>query len=124
MPKGALHLGNYFGAVEQWVHEIQSTHSEVTEPPDSRLFCVVDLHAITLPQKPEDLRSNIYCMAASLIGCGIGILKVFMKIFFCWISKPFFHSSNKQLPLWIDKHWKPRWTSNMQVKFSFKAANY
>ena len=48
----------------------------VTEEPDGRLFCVVDLHAITLPQNPEELRSNIYKMTASLIGCGLGMQKL------------------------------------------------
>ena len=48
----------------------------VNEEPDGRLFCVVDLHAITLPQKPEELRSNIYKMTASLIGCGLGMQKL------------------------------------------------
>ena len=66
-PTGTLHLGNYFGAVQQWVKEVQSSSGS----PDQRLFCVVDLHAITLPQKPEELKSNIRMMTASLIGCGL-----------------------------------------------------
>jgi len=70
-PTGTLHLGNYFGAVEQWVNEIQSVKSNLVQERDGRLFCVVDLHAITLPQVPEELRSNIYKMTASLIGCGL-----------------------------------------------------
>ena len=53
----------------------------VTEEPDGRLFCVVDLHAITLPQKPEELRSNIYKMTASLIGCGLGMQKLSVNVF-------------------------------------------
>ena len=66
-PTGTLHLGNYFGAVQQWVKEVNSS----TEAPEQRIFCVVDLHAITMPQKPEELKKNIQLMSASLIGCGL-----------------------------------------------------
>jgi len=44
-PTGNLHLGNYLGAITKFV-ELQKTHD--------CLYCVVDLHAITLPQKPEN----------------------------------------------------------------------
>ena len=47
-PTGTLHLGNYFGAVDQWIKEIQSLEHSVPKLPkeyDRRLFCVVDLHA-------------------------------------------------------------------------------
>ena len=75
-PTGTLHLGNYFGAVDQWIKEIQSLEHSVPKLPkeyDRRLFCVVDLHArySTTPQKPEDLRLSIHKMTASLIGCGL-----------------------------------------------------
>ena len=66
-PTGTLHLGNYFGAVQQWAKEVESSSGS----PDQRLFCVVDLHAITVPQKPEELKRNIRMMTASLIGCGL-----------------------------------------------------
>ena len=48
-PTGTLHLGNYFGAVQQWVQEVQNNESL----PSSRLFSIVDLHALTLPQDPK-----------------------------------------------------------------------
>lgn len=72
-PTGTLHLGNYFGAVEQWVREIQSEKQcdLLVEQRDQRIFSVVDLHAITLPQDPKILRENILTMTASLIGCGL-----------------------------------------------------
>ena len=71
-PTGTLHLGNYFGAVEQWVREIQSEKQcDQAEQRDQRIFSVVDLHAITLPQDPKILRENILTMTASLIGCGL-----------------------------------------------------
>lgn len=62
-PTGVLHLGNYFGAVRNWV-ELQEAGEDV-------IFCVVDLHSITLPQDPKTLHSQIITMAASLIACGI-----------------------------------------------------
>ena len=46
-PSGELHLGNYLGAIKQWV-ELQSGVDEA-------IFCIVDLHAITVPQDPQSL---------------------------------------------------------------------
>jgi len=66
-PTGSLHLGNYLGAVNRWVKQVKNNeHSR-----DDILFCVVDQHAITLPQPPNILRENIRVMAASLLACGI-----------------------------------------------------
>ncbi|XP_068209673.1 tryptophan--tRNA ligase, mitochondrial isoform X1 [Palaemon carinicauda] len=62
-PTGVLHLGNYFGAVRKWV-ELQDAGENV-------IYCIVDLHSITLPQDPKTLHSQILSMAASLIACGI-----------------------------------------------------
>ncbi|XP_076466760.1 tryptophan--tRNA ligase, mitochondrial-like [Babylonia areolata] len=62
-PTGVPHLGNYVGAVRNWV-ELQQTF-------DSMLLCVVDLHSITLPQDPALLRQNILDMTACLLACGI-----------------------------------------------------
>ena len=61
-PTGNLHLGNYLGAIIKFV-ELQKTHD--------CLYCVVDLHAITLPQKPEELKANIREVTAAFIACGI-----------------------------------------------------
>ncbi len=58
----SLHLGNYAGALMQW-REMQSTHNAV--------FCVVDLHAITVPQDPAKLRENTRRTAAQYIAAGI-----------------------------------------------------
>jgi len=58
----SLHLGNYAGALMQW-REMQSTHDAV--------FCVVDLHAITVPQDPAKLRENTRRTAAQYIAAGI-----------------------------------------------------
>ncbi len=61
-PSGVLHIGNYLGAIAQW-RELQFSHES--------LFCIVDLHAITVPQRPEELRSQTLKVAASVLACGI-----------------------------------------------------
>ena len=58
----SLHLGNYAGALLQW-REMQSTHDAI--------FCVVDLHAITVPQDPTELRERTRRTAAQYIAAGI-----------------------------------------------------
>jgi tryptophanyl-tRNA synthetase len=61
-PSGVPTLGNYLGAIRNWV-ALQDDHD--------CLFCVVDLHAITTWQKPEALRAQTREMAATLLACGI-----------------------------------------------------
>jgi tryptophanyl-tRNA synthetase len=61
-PSGELHIGNYLGAVRNWV-ELQRT----TEA----YFCVVDYHAITVPYEPDDLRTRTREMVVSLLASGI-----------------------------------------------------
>jgi tryptophanyl-tRNA synthetase len=61
-PTGNLHLGNYLGAIRNWV-ELQKNFECI--------FCVVDMHAITVWQDPSELRSNIRELAASMIASGI-----------------------------------------------------
>jgi tryptophanyl-tRNA synthetase len=58
----SFHIGNYLGALRQWV-ALQETHDTV--------YCVVDLHAITLPQVPADLRRRTRVAAAQLFAAGI-----------------------------------------------------
>ena len=62
-PSGVVHIGNYFGAIKQWV--------EMQEDADSSVFCIVDLHAITVHQDPKELKENIYKMAALYLASGI-----------------------------------------------------
>ena len=59
---GSFHLGNYLGAVRQWV-ALQETHDA--------FYMVVDLHAITVPQDPVELRANTRLAAAQLLAAGI-----------------------------------------------------
>ncbi len=61
-PSGDLHLGNYFGAIKQWVDQQNEFEA---------LYCIVDLHAITVPQKPEELRHRIREVAATYLAAGI-----------------------------------------------------
>ncbi len=61
-PSGVPNLGNYLGAIRNWV-PMQDTHD--------CLYCVVDLHAITQFQKPEDLLRQTREMAAALLACGL-----------------------------------------------------
>jgi tryptophanyl-tRNA synthetase len=58
----SFHLGNYLGALRQWV-ALQDTHDTI--------YCVVDLHAITLPQRPADLRRRTRVAAAQLFAAGL-----------------------------------------------------
>ena len=58
----SFHLGNYLGAVRQWV-ALQDTHDA--------FYCVVDLHAITLPHDPDALRRRSRVAAAQLLGAGL-----------------------------------------------------
>ena len=61
-PTGNLHLGNYLGAIRNWVQLQDSFES---------IYCVVDLHAITVAQDPDQLRQSTREVAASLIAAGI-----------------------------------------------------
>ncbi len=61
-PTGNLHLGNYLGAIVKFV-ELQNSHQCI--------FCVVDLHAITVAQNPNELKSNIREVTAAFIAAGI-----------------------------------------------------
>lgn len=59
---GSFHLGNYLGAIRQYV-ALQETHDA--------FYMVVDLHAITVPQDPKDLRANTRLSAAQLLAAGL-----------------------------------------------------
>ena len=61
-PSGELHLGNYLGAIKNWV-SMQDEYDAT--------FCIVDLHAITVPQDPEKLRRRILDVAKAYIALGI-----------------------------------------------------
>src|SRR5450432_2205429 len=65
-PTGNLHLGNYLGALKRFV-EMQATHP--------CLYCVVDLHAMTMPHDPAQLRESTRAVTAAFLACGIDAKK-------------------------------------------------
>ena len=60
-PTGEVHLGNYIGAISRWARDQQPEH----------FFCIVDLHAITFPQDPTELREKSLDLACWLLAAGI-----------------------------------------------------
>ena len=61
-PTGNIHLGNYLGALKQFV-ELQDDHECI--------YCIVDMHAITVPQDPKELREHILDVAALYLAVGV-----------------------------------------------------
>lgn len=72
-PTGSLHLGNYLGAIRQWV-EFQNNADTVDEEGNmirtENYFCVVDLHAITMPHDPAELTESTLASAALYLAAG------------------------------------------------------
>lgn len=65
-PTGNIHLGNYLGAVRHWVDSQEQYEN---------IFCVVNSHAITIRQNPQELQNKTYELAAILLACGIDTKK-------------------------------------------------
>ena len=61
-PTGVAHIGNYLGAIKNWVN-LQEDYN--------CLYCIVDLHAITIRQNPDELRQNIRNLLSLYIACGL-----------------------------------------------------
>ncbi|MGH9664738.1 MAG: tryptophan--tRNA ligase, partial [Bryobacteraceae bacterium] len=61
-PTGNTHIGNYLGALKNWA-KIQYDYDSI--------YCIVDLHAITIQQPPDELRAKILEMAGLLLAIGI-----------------------------------------------------
>jgi tryptophanyl-tRNA synthetase len=59
-PTGAKHIGNYIGAIRQWV-----------DAQEDSIYCIVDLHSISVEYDPDDLRESTLSLAALLIACGL-----------------------------------------------------
>ena len=62
-PSGNIHLGNYLGAIKQWV--------DLADQFDESIYCIVDLHAITVPQNPTEISRKILEVAALYLACGV-----------------------------------------------------
>jgi tryptophanyl-tRNA synthetase len=69
-PTGDLHLGNYFGAVQNWVN-LQSQYKCI--------YGVVDCHSMTMPYKATDLKENTWKMVFQLLACGIKPENLFIQ---------------------------------------------
>ena len=78
-PTGNLHLGNYLGAIKNFVTLNNDTENEC-------FFCVVDLHAITTMQDPIELKNNIRETAAAFIASGIDPKNSIIFTFYLLIS--------------------------------------
>lgn len=61
-PTGDLHLGNYLGAVRRWTDDQHASDA---------VFCVVDLHALTVPRDPHELRTKTADLVRLLVACGL-----------------------------------------------------
>jgi len=61
-PTGEIHLGNYLGAIKQFLTFQNDSDS---------IFCIVDQHAITVFQDPTELRANVYSVLAIFLACGL-----------------------------------------------------
>ena len=62
-PTGVPHIGNYYGAIKNWI-KLQSKTDQV-------IFSIVDMHALTVPKDPEGLKITIEQTAISLLASGI-----------------------------------------------------
>ena len=67
-PTGNIHIGNYLGALRQFV-ELQEENECI--------YCIVDLHSITVPQDPKELRKHILDVAALYLAIGIDPKKIY-----------------------------------------------
>jgi len=63
-PTGSIHIGNYLGAIRHWV---------ATQAEFENIFCIVDLHAISIPQEPETLKAKTREIAALLLASGVDL---------------------------------------------------
>lgn len=70
-PTGLLHIGNYYGAIRNWV-ELQHKYKSY--------ISVVDLHAITIAYDPEEMSRNVFDLALGLFACGIDLEKTILFI--------------------------------------------
>jgi tryptophanyl-tRNA synthetase len=107
-PTGILHLGNYLGAVKNWV--------ELINKGDEAFIFIPDLHSITVPQDPKKLKENVLLTAATYIACGIDPKK----------SKIFVQSSIAEHTelAWILSCFTATGWMNRMTQFKEKSAKY
>jgi tryptophanyl-tRNA synthetase len=105
-PTGNIHLGNYLGAIRNWVN----TQSEY-----DNIFCIVDLHAITLPIDPKELHENTRKLAALYLACGLDprYCKLFVQS----------HVHEHAEASWIMSCYTPMGWLNRMTQFKTKAGD-
>lgn len=103
-PTGNLHLGNYLGALRNWV-ETQADYDNI--------FCIVDLHAITLPITRKELHESIRRLAALYIACGLNpdVSRIFVQS----------HVHEHPEMSWIMECYTPMGWLNRMTQFKTKA---
>ncbi len=77
-PTGEIHIGNYLGAIKQWIELHEGEESKLSSSSfagarekNECIFCIVDLHAITTPYKPQELQKNILDIATTYLAAGL-----------------------------------------------------
>ena len=106
-PTGNPHLGNYLGAIRNWVE---------TQAQNDNIFCVVDLHALTVPNDPKELHHNIYRLAALLLAAGLDTryCKLFIQS----------HVHEHAELTWIMECFTPTGWLNRMTQFKTKAGEH
>ena len=106
-PTGNIHLGNYLGAIRNWV-KAQADYDNI--------FCIVDLHAITLPIDPKELHANTRKLAALYLACGLDTryCKLFVQS----------HVHEHAEASWIMNCFTPMGWLNRMTQFKTKAGDH
>lgn len=108
-PTGHLHLGNYLGAIQNWVKLINKGKYET-------FIFIADLHSITIPQDPKLLKENVILVAATYIACGIDPAK-------CNIFTQSAMPEHSELA-WILACFTPTGWMNRMTQFKEKSERY
>ena len=105
-PTGNIHLGNYLGAIRNWV---------ASQAQFENIFCIVDLHAITLPIDPKELHANTRKLAALYLACGLDsrYCKLFVQS----------HVHEHAEMSWIMECFTPMGWLNRMTQFKMKASD-
>ncbi len=105
-PTGNIHLGNYLGAIRNWVR---------SQDQYDNIFCIVDLHAITLPIDAKELHTNTRKLAALYLACGLDTryCKLFVQS----------HVHQHAEMSWIMNCFTPMGWLNRMTQFKSKAGN-
>ncbi len=110
-PTGTIHLGNYLGAIKQWVDGLDNQQGRG----EDNLFCIVDLHALTTLENSEILKHNSYLMAATYLACGLSPRK-------CHIFRQSDIPAHSELA-WIFSCMTPMGWLNRMTQFKEKAVH-